>query len=70
MEAKITRTGQVTIPKPVREKLGIRPGDRVVLTVTPDGAIILRVKSGSILDLAGVLYAKGRAALPIDKLSF
>ncbi|GAB3455803.1 hypothetical protein GCM10027321_08910 [Massilia terrae] len=70
MDTKISRTGQVTIPKAVREKLGIKPGDRVVLTVAPDGAIILRVKTGSILDLGGVLYERGRETVPIEKLSF
>lgn len=29
VRAKVTSKGQVTIPKPVREQLGIRPGDEV-----------------------------------------
>ena len=29
MKAKIAERGQVTIPKPLREKLGLRPGTRL-----------------------------------------
>ena len=29
MRAKVTTKGQVTIPKAIREKLGIRPGDEL-----------------------------------------
>ena len=34
--------GQVTIPKPVRDHLGLRPGDRVAFGVGADGAVVLR----------------------------
>lgn len=29
VQAKITSKGQITIPKEVREQLGLRPGDRI-----------------------------------------
>ncbi len=38
-ETTITKKGQVTIPREVREKLGLKPGDRIVFTVE-DGRII------------------------------
>ena len=34
--------GQVTIPKPVRDHLGLRPGDRVAFDVDAEGAVVLR----------------------------
>jgi AbrB family looped-hinge helix DNA binding protein len=41
METKISTKGQVVLPRPVREKLGLRPGD--ALDVKMDGdAIVLR----------------------------
>lgn len=41
METKISTKGQVVLPRPVREKLGLRPGD--ALEVKMDGdAIVLR----------------------------
>lgn len=38
--SKVTRKGQVTIPKPVREELGIRPGDEVTFEETDAGFVI------------------------------
>lgn len=69
-DSTLTSKGQVTIPKEVRQQLGLKPGDRVTFTVMPDGTAILRAKTGSIKELAGVLYQEGRATVPIDKLSF
>jgi AbrB family looped-hinge helix DNA binding protein len=41
MEAKLNRKCQATIPKVVRERLQIRPGDRFKFFFHPDGVIIL-----------------------------
>lgn len=38
----VTVKGQVTIPKPVRDHLGLAPGDRVEFEVDPDGAVQIR----------------------------
>jgi AbrB family looped-hinge helix DNA binding protein len=34
--------GQVTIPKPIRDHLVLRPGDRVEFEVDADGAVVVR----------------------------
>jgi antitoxin PrlF len=44
MESAITSKGQTTIPKAVREHLGLKPGDRVKFFVHPDGTIVLLPK--------------------------
>jgi len=41
MESAITVKGQATIPKPIREHLGLQPGDRVKFFVHPDGSVVL-----------------------------
>ena len=41
MEATLSSKGQATIPKAVRERLKIRPGDRFKFFFHPDGVIIL-----------------------------
>ena len=41
MESAITSKGQATIPKRIREHLGLRPGDRVKFFIHPDGTVVL-----------------------------
>jgi len=42
MAVTVTRKGQVTIPKPVRDRLGINPGSKVDFEVADDGRAFLR----------------------------
>jgi antitoxin PrlF len=49
--ATVTTKGQVTIPKPVREALGIEAGDEVIFRIYEDRAVIAKVPD--FLDLAG-----------------
>jgi antitoxin PrlF len=44
MDSAITSKGQATIPKAIREHLGLRPGDRVKFFVHPDGSVALLPK--------------------------
>jgi antitoxin PrlF len=44
MESAITVKGQATIPKTIREHLGLQPGDRVKFFVHPDGSVVLLPK--------------------------
>lgn len=41
MSRLVTSKGQVTIPKKVRDHLGIRPGTAVDFEPTPDGRVVL-----------------------------
>ncbi len=45
MATTITVKGQVTIPKHIRDALGLTPGSRVEFTVVAGGQVVLR-KSG------------------------
>ncbi len=44
METAITSKGQATIPKMIREHLGLKPGDRVKFFLHPDGSVVLLPK--------------------------
>ena len=61
--ATITSKGQVTIPKEVREKLSIKPKDKITFSVEGDHAILHAIH-GDIRDLKGIL--KGVVKGPID----
>lgn len=45
MSTTLTRKGQVTIPKPVRDRLNLKPGSAVDFELAADGRVIL-VKAG------------------------
>lgn len=51
----VSRKGQVTIPKEIRKALGLRPGDRLDLSVNADLTLRLRPLSGSDRRQAGLL---------------
>lgn len=40
IESSITTKGQTTLPKPVRDALGVRPGDRVRYLIDDDVRIL------------------------------
>jgi antitoxin PrlF len=44
MDAAITTKGQATIPKSIRDHLGLKPGDRVKFFLHPDGSVALLPK--------------------------
>ncbi|MDP1982027.1 MAG: type II toxin-antitoxin system PrlF family antitoxin [Sulfuritalea sp.] len=68
-DATLTSKGQTTIPKEIREGLGMKPGDRMTFTLMPDGTVVMRVKSKSVIELAGMLHKKGRKVIPTGQLS-
>ena len=49
--AKVTSKGQVTLPKAVRDALGVKPGDRVLFRVRDRHALLARTPD--LLELAG-----------------
>lgn len=65
-DSTITSKGQTTIPAEIRQKLNLKPGDRVRYVV--DGEkVYLKVKNGKLADLAGMLRRTDQpASLPVD----
>ena len=53
LAAKVTSKGQVTIPKAVRDKLGIAEGDEIVFRVEKNRALL--AKTPNLLELAGAV---------------
>jgi AbrB family looped-hinge helix DNA binding protein len=45
-ESKISKKGQITIPKEIREKLGLKTGDKIILESVAQG-ILVRKKEES-----------------------
>jgi antitoxin PrlF len=68
-DATLTSKGQTTIPKEIRDSLGMQAGDRITFTLMPDGTVIMRAKTRRVTDLAGILYKKDRRRVSIDAMS-
>lgn len=55
--ATITSKGQVTIPKDVRQALGLEAHDQAIFTVEGDRAVLTPVHRRSLMELRGALPA-------------
>ncbi|MGH8119493.1 MAG: AbrB/MazE/SpoVT family DNA-binding domain-containing protein [Gammaproteobacteria bacterium] len=60
MATVITSKGQVTIPKPVRDKLKLHTGDRLDFIVESDGTARIVPVTASIKELKGLVPAPKR----------
>jgi antitoxin PrlF len=68
VESAITVKGQATIPKAIRERLGLKPGDRVKFFVHPDGSVVLLPKL-SAATLRGMIKSRRRRPVTIDEMT-
>lgn len=67
IQATVTSKGQITIPKSVRDALGLREGDRLLFRLRRSGAVI--AKTADFLDLAGsVDVPAGKHGTPWDEV--
>jgi len=62
MSTTVTAKGQVTIPKPVRDLLGITPGSNVTFEVDEDGRVVLRTEAAE----KASRFARLRGAASVD----
>ena len=57
----LTSKGQTTIPKDVRKRLNLHPGDRLEFVIDEDGRVLVLPASIDASELAGMLKAPARA---------
>ena len=60
MDAKVTSKGQITVPKTVRERLNVGPGDYLVFREEANGTIVVEAATSDIMALAGSVPSKVR----------
>ena len=59
LESTMTRKGQVTIPKVIRDRLGVKEGEKVFFVMRGE-EVVLKVIKGTILDLKGSVQPSAR----------
>lgn len=68
-QATLTSKGQITIPKDVRDRLGLESGDQVNFIVLENGRVLMQPASVRVTELKGILYKKGRRAVTVEKMN-
>ena len=61
MPSTVTSKGQVTIPKPIRDRLGIQPGTRVSFSLDEDGRAFIRAEGAARARPSGFERLRGTA---------
>ncbi|HUP46924.1 MAG TPA: AbrB/MazE/SpoVT family DNA-binding domain-containing protein [Thermoanaerobaculia bacterium] len=56
--SKITTKGQITLPKDIREHLGVDAGDRISFEIR-DGAVVIEAETVDIRTLRGMVGKRG-----------
>ena len=68
MYAKLSKKGQVTIPKAIREKLNINGEGGVLFLIENDEVKLKGIPGGEIDKLAGSLKKYAKTYVPLDKV--
>ena len=63
----MTSKGQVTFPKPIRDKLHLRPGDKIEFMLVEDGSLLVTPVTASITRLKGMV-PKPESPLSLETL--
>ena len=66
--ATVTTKGQITIPKEVREHLGIGTGDRLSFVVQEDGSVTVKPLTRHVRELGGVLRRAAQRPVSINQM--
>lgn len=67
--ATLTSKGQITIPKDVRDDLGLTTGSRVMFVKLHNGQYRIVPRTGKIEDLFGILYDPDRKPMTIEEMN-
>jgi AbrB family looped-hinge helix DNA binding protein len=71
MTSTISSKGQITVPKAVRERLGLRPGVRVEFELTAEGALLRkgpRVGPRAVDRVLGIVKREAATDALIDEM--
>lgn len=67
-EATMTSKGQITIPKEMRDDLGLKPGSKVMFIKLSSGQYRILPRTGKVRDLVGLLHDPTRPVLTLEEM--
>jgi antitoxin PrlF len=67
--ATLTSKGQITVPKPVREALGVDSGDRIEFVETEKGQFAIIAATCSVQELKGLFRRKRSKPVSVEEMN-
>lgn len=67
--ATMSTKGQTVIPKAIRDRMGLRPGDALDFIVQDSGDIVIRPALEDVRRLKGALCRPGRRPVSVQKMN-
>jgi AbrB family looped-hinge helix DNA binding protein len=67
MKTKISKGFQTVVPKKIREKLGLEPGDSLLWEEKDDSAVVKPRKKKTLEDITGIISVGGDAVVSKKK---
>lgn len=58
--ATLTSKGQITVPKEIRDALGVKTGDRLGFRIKDDGTVVVLAETVDLADLRGAIRPRVR----------
>jgi AbrB family looped-hinge helix DNA binding protein len=58
----------MVVPKAIRDRLGLHPGDRLDFVLQDDGNVLIRPATEAVDRLKGILKRPGRSAVPVEEM--
>jgi AbrB family looped-hinge helix DNA binding protein len=68
MRTKISKGFQVVVPKKIRDKLGLKPGDSLVWEEMGDVVVVKPKKKKTLEDITGIISVGGDAVVSKKKV--
>ena len=66
--ATLSSKGQITLPRQVRQALGVTAGDRLDFTVEASGTVRLKAAADDVRALKGLLKQPGRQPVTLQQM--
>jgi AbrB family looped-hinge helix DNA binding protein len=64
----MTVKGQLTVPREIRNRLGLKSGDKVAFSMLSDGTVVVRPKTRRLADMAGSLTRLGQPSVSLQEM--
>ncbi len=67
-QSTLTSKGQITIPKNVRDTIGLQTGDKIEFVITGQNEVLLRPITKKVDDVFGILHKAGREPVTVEQM--